>query len=113
MKAALCLALALLPAGTAMHEDAADVLRTADRAFFQDTRAKGLEGWLAWFAEDAVVFPPAGPLAAGGAAIRRHYESEGGFPPKGFLWEPEAASIATTGDLGWTIGRWGNDASGK
>lgn len=111
MKIALGLALSLFPAA-ALGEDPADVLRAADRAFFQDTRKNGLEGWLGWFAEDAVVFPPTGALAVGSEAIRRHYEGQGGFPPKGFVWEPDAAAISVAGDFGWTIGRWGNDAGG-
>lgn len=93
-------------------EDPADVLRESDRAFFRATREKGLEGWLGWFADDAVVFPPSGALAVGRDEVRRHYASLGGFPPRGFLWDPEEAGLATSGDLGWTIGRAGNDASG-
>lgn len=111
--ALLSLCLALLPA--AHHRragDPADVLRAADRAFLQATRERGIEGWLSWFAVDAVVFPPSGPLAVGGAEVRRHYTSQSGFPPKGFVWEPETAGISAAGDLGWTSGRWGNDASG-
>jgi len=104
----LLLAQATAPAG----EDPADVLREADRAFWRDTRAKGLEGWLGWFAEDAVVFPAAGPLAVGTEDLRAHYAGQAGFPPAGFLWEPQQAGLASSGDLGWTIGRWGNDGTG-
>jgi len=94
-------------------EDPADVLREADRAFFRATRERGLEGWLSWFAGDAVVFPPAGALAVGSAALRAHYTGLGGFPAKDFLWDPEEAGITAARDFGWTIGRWGSDASGK
>ena len=92
--------------------DPADVLREADRAFCRTTREQGLEGWLAWFAADAVVFPPSGALAVGSAAVRRHYAGIDGFPAQGFLWEPESAAISAAGDFGWTTGRAGNDASG-
>lgn len=107
---ALVLALAAgvpVPSG-----DPADVLKEADRAFFRATREKGLEGWLAWFASDAVVFPPSGALAVGSEAVRRHFEAQSGFPARGFIWEPERAGISASGDLGWTIGRAGNDATG-
>lgn len=93
-------------------DDPAAALRAADRAFFQATRERGLEGWLAWFAADAVVFPPEGALAVGSADIRRHYAAQSGFPARGFVWEPETALLSAAGDFGWTIGRWGNDASG-
>lgn len=108
----LCLALLCASFGPRAG-DPADVLRAADRAFFQATRERGLEGWLSWFAPDAVVFPPSGALAVGSAEVRRHYASQPGFPPKGFVWEPEAAGLSGAGDLGWTTGRWGNDASGS
>jgi ketosteroid isomerase-like protein len=111
MKTALLLALALLQENPSRTSDPAEVLRNADRAFFKDTRANGLEGWLAWFTDDAVVVPPSGPLVVGGEAIRRHYEQRG-FPPKGFLWEPSQASISSAKDFGWTIGSWGSDAGG-
>lgn len=107
----LCLAL-LCSSGGRPVGDPADVLRDADRAFCQATRERGLEGWLSWFASDAVVFPPSGPLAVGSAEVRRHYASQNGFPPKGFVWEPESAEISAAGNFGWTSGRWGNDASG-
>ena len=111
MTIALVLALSLFQAGTARPGDPADVLLAADRAFFEDTRKNGLESWLGWFAEDVVVVPPNGPLVVGSGAIRRHYEGQR-FPPPGFAWEPGTASISTAGDLGWTIGHWGSDASG-
>jgi len=112
MSTALLLALPLLQAAAARSGDPADALRAADRAFFQDTRKKGLEGWLGWFAEDAVVVRPNGPLAVGSEAIREHYGGQASFPPKGFLWEPSQATISSAGDFGWTIGNWGSDASG-
>ena len=113
MKTALCLALALLPESSVAADDPAEVLKAADRAFFQDTRKNGLEGWLGGFAEDAVVLPPNGPLVVGIGEIRSYYEGQGGFPPAGFAWEPETASISSAGDFGWTTGHWGSDASGK
>jgi ketosteroid isomerase-like protein len=109
----LALALVLAQAGAARADDPAEVLRAADRAFFQDTRKNGLEGWLGWFAEDAVVVPPSGPLAVGSEAIRKHYEGQRGFPYKGFVWQPDTASISSLGDFGWTIGSWGSDATGE
>jgi len=104
----LNLALALVP----LVSDPADVLREADRAFLRATRERGLEGWLAAFAEDAVVFPPAGALACTPEARRKHYAGLAGFPAKDFLWDPEDAGLAQSADLGWTRGRWGSDASG-
>jgi len=96
----------------AARSDPASALREADRAFCEATRADGLEGWLDWFAPDAVVFPPRDGLAVGAEAVRAHYSGMQGFPAPGFLWEPLQAGIASSGDLGWTIGHAGSDASG-
>jgi len=113
MKTALLVTLLALGAlGHVPAGDPADVLRAADRAFFTATRERGLEGWLSWFAADAIVFPPEGPLAVGSASVRSHYASQPGFPRKGFVWEPESAGISAAGDFGWTTGRWGSDAGG-
>jgi ketosteroid isomerase-like protein len=109
----LILALSSLPAAQEPRVDSAEVVREADRAFFRETRARGLEGWLSCFSADAVVFPPAAPLALGSEALRRHYTSLGGFPAGDFLWEPEEAGLSAAGDFGWTRGRWGSDASGS
>ena len=89
-------------------DDPARVLREADLAFCRATTERGLEGWLAWFADDAVVFPAQGGLVSGSAPIRAHYTALA-FPPAGFRWEPEQAGLAASGDLGWTTGRWGLD----
>lgn len=105
------LALAQSPA-TQAAGDPALVLREADRAFFRATRERGLEGWLACFAADAVVFPPAGEPRAGAAELRKYYAGLA-FPPAGFCWEPDGAGLATSGDLGWTSGRWGSDLGGE
>jgi ketosteroid isomerase-like protein len=93
-------------------DDPAAVLAIADRAFCAATRERGLEGWLSFFAADAVVFPPTGELVNGSEPIRRYYTGLA-FPPAGFLWEPDAAGIATSGDFGWTSGRFGIQAEGK
>lgn len=91
--------------------DPAAVLRAADEAFFRTTRARGLEGWLSVFAAEACVFPPQGEILSGAAALRTYY-TKLAFPPAGFVWEPDAAGLAPSGDLGWTAGRWGSDLGG-
>lgn len=90
--------------------DAADELRRADEAFFRETRERGLEGWLAWFAPDATVFPPQGKLVTGGDALREYYSAQA-FPPAGFRWTPDAAGLARSGDLGWSAGTFEIDGA--
>jgi len=85
--------------------DPAQSLLEADRAFGKATAEHGLEGWMAYFAEDACIFPDQGPVVKGLDAIRRHYSSTG-FNPKNLSWTPLHAELSTSGDLGYTYGTW-------
>ena len=87
-------------------ESPADELKEADRAFSRETTERGLAGWLAWFAADALILEPGGEPARGVEGVRRYYESVPGFPPSGFRWEPDSAGLATSGELGWTSGTY-------
>lgn len=91
-----------------VHVDGSEALRVADRAFCAETRARGVEGWLSWFAPEALVFPPVGPIAAS-AAERELFFRGRPFPPAGFQWEPDEAWLAGSGDLGFTRGAWSAD----
>lgn len=83
----------------------ADALLEADRAFHAETTTDGLEGWLRWFAPDAVM-PVASGATLRGADERRAWYSSIGFPPPGFHWQPHSAALAESGELGYTIGSW-------
>jgi ketosteroid isomerase-like protein len=104
------LALALWTGGQeasdARKDDPGEVLVEADRAFLADTEERGLEGWLAWFADDATILHTDGSPVRGPAALRGHYRSLADFPPPGFRWEPESAGLASSADLGWTAGTY-------
>ena len=106
-----CTALVLFPFvfGVALAAGPADVLIDADLAFGRDANSRGLEGWMAWFAEDSTVFPSSGPPAAGKAAVRAYYESIK-FDPRALKWKPLRAELV--GDLGYTWGTWSWTDSG-
>ena len=87
-------------------ERTADVLMEADRAFSADTEERALEGWLAWFADDATVVRQNGEPVRGATELRAYYRSLPGFPPAGFRWEPKSAGLAKSSDLGWTAGTY-------
>ena len=112
LSALLVLALLAPQDAVPAPEDPARILREADLAFWRATAERGLEGWLAHFADDAVVFPAQGGFVRGAAPLRAHYTALS-FPPRGFRWEPEQAGLAASGDLGWTSGRWGLDDGQK
>ena len=98
-------ALALILSGSLVAaSDPVDELKKADEEFCRDFAARGVEGWLAHFAPDAVVFPRSGPVKQGAAEVRKHYEEA--FAGEGFslTWKPVGGSVAASRDLGYTYG---------
>jgi ketosteroid isomerase-like protein len=86
------------------QSNAATVLMEADRAFDRDTAARGLDGWMGWFAEDARIETNKDVLV--GKAVLREYYSKM-FAGREFRihWWPVQADISADGTLGFTFGR--------
>lgn len=88
-------------------------LLEADRAFDLATAQRGLDGWMSFFAADAVANTPGGPVR-GREALRSHYA--GMFARKGFSirWRPFHAEASKDGSMGYTLGtaviEWTDDA---
>ncbi len=80
-----------------------DSLMEADRAFDRATAARGLEGWMNCFAEDAQANTHGGVLK-GKAALREYYS--GMFSRRAFSirWKPLFAEASRDGGLGYTFG---------
>lgn len=78
-------------------------LLEADRAFDRDTAARGLDGWMAWFADDARLNTAQGEIS-GKAAVTKYYS--GMFARREFSirWQPFFASASSDGTLGYTMG---------
>ncbi len=80
-------------------------LLQADREFAAMSVEEGfIEAYYRNMADDAILLPPGGDLRVGRERIYRE-DTERGL--SGLLqWEPQAADVARSGDLGWTWGRW-------
>ncbi|HET8550127.1 MAG TPA: nuclear transport factor 2 family protein [Bryobacteraceae bacterium] len=94
----------------AFAADTAETLTRADEQFCRDFAARGAEGWISWFADDAVVFRPDGPITRTRAEAAEHYRKV--FPadkPNSLRWKPLGGVISASGDLGFTWGTWENN----
>jgi ketosteroid isomerase-like protein len=97
--------LVLLTAGwTSAADPAAQALLDADKAFARDAAARGIEGWMSWFADDARLLSKTAVLE-GKPALREVYARW--FAQKDFSvqWAPLHAEASADGSLGYTYGR--------
>jgi ketosteroid isomerase-like protein len=106
----------LAATATLAAADFSQEVLAADRAFDKATAERGLDGWMSFFAEDAQLNLPAGPLR-GKAALREHYSRM--FAQKDFSirWAPYHAETSKDGTLGFTLGTatisWTDEKSQK
>jgi ketosteroid isomerase-like protein len=80
------------------------LLLQADRAFARDTVAKRLEGWMAYMAEDAILFSD--KPVVGTEAIRAFYQPAFADPDFILSWQATRAEMFRSGDTGYTTGRY-------
>ncbi|MBZ5526119.1 MAG: DUF4440 domain-containing protein [Acidobacteriia bacterium] len=80
-------------------------VRDADLQFARETAARRLEGWMDFFADDAVVIA-AGKTVEGKQAIREFFT--GVFADKTYTltWAPTRVETSTEGTLGYTYGNY-------
>lgn len=88
-------------------------LMELDSRFCNEFQQRGVDGWMAYFAADAVLFSPEAPLVRSKAAVYEHYKKVFGNR-KGFLtWKPVGGEISSANDLGFTWGTWESSATDK
>lgn len=81
-------------------------LMDADRAFASATSLRGLDGWMASFAVDAIRFNARGEAVQGAREIRAADSAFISNPARLLTWEPTDAGAFDGGDLGFTRGRY-------
>lgn len=93
----------LLCATPLLAADVPQQLKEADRAFDAATAARGLDGWMSYFADDARLNQQPKEIV-GKAALRAFYS--GMFARKDFSirWQPVHAEASQDGTLGYTYG---------
>lgn len=109
----LLLILSLITAAAAQQRPAtpptpaaptAAALKQADIDFARATKERGLEGWMAYFAEDAYV--GSNPSVQGKAALRKFYTGLFARKDLEFAWTPSSAELFPSGRMGYTSGRY-------
>jgi ketosteroid isomerase-like protein len=79
-------------------------LLQADRDFNQATGERGLEGWMAFMADDAVLLR--GKPVTGKEAVRESMKEQFADAASQLVWEPKYAQLFNSGKMGYTSGRW-------
>ena len=85
--------------------DPREALMQADRDFDKATAAKGVDGWVSFFAEDGKMYGRGGDLVTGRAGIRELMAPRFADPKATLRWEPTFAAVSKSGDLGYTTGK--------
>jgi ketosteroid isomerase-like protein len=81
-------------------------LMQADRDFATETHARGIDGWMSFYARDAIRIRYRGNMVKGYSAVRE-FDSPGISDTTSTLnWEPTDAFVFSGGEIGSTAGRY-------
>ena len=94
------------PEPPAETHDARSELLAADRAFAKSTEANGLEGWMSFFADDAVRLVMGAEAIQGLPAVREYDSRLFADTTLKLEWDPTDAGVFSDGRHGFTTGRY-------
>ncbi len=95
---------------------AEQILREMEVKFAAVVAAKDSQAFLAFWAEDAAMFPPGEPVVTGKQNILAQWAPILNDPFVSLTWSPDEAEISGSGDLGYTYGKYlwtGKGSDGK
>lgn len=81
-------------------------IRTADAEWAKATAAKDEAGFMALVATDGHILPPNEPAVSGTNAIRQWFSGMSAMPGFSVSWKPTLVEVATSGDMGYTVGAY-------
>jgi ketosteroid isomerase-like protein len=82
------------------------ILREMEVRFAAVVAAKDSQKFLAFWAEDAAMFPPGEPVVTGKKNILAQWAPILNDPFVSLTWSPDEAEISGSGDLGYTYGKY-------
>jgi ketosteroid isomerase-like protein len=102
----------LRPPSSVLAKDNTETLRQLEAEFMKATAEHGSQGYLSYYADDAVEVPDGAPILQGKESIAK---------TMGFLdnkqnhltWAPIGADLSASGDLGYTYGIYEFRSTGK
>ena len=92
------------------------LLRDLDAEWTKAAAAKDVERTIAYYSDDAIVFPPNATSAATKEAIRNGWKDMFASPGFVITWQPTRVQVGKSGEMAWVSGTYEltmNDASGK
>ncbi|HEY6153585.1 MAG TPA: DUF4440 domain-containing protein [Candidatus Udaeobacter sp.] len=92
------------------------LLRDLDSKWSKAAANKDLEQTIAFYSDDAIMFPPNETSAATKEAIRNGWKAMLGSPGLVISWQPTKVQVGKGGEMAWVSGRYEltmNDANGK
>ena len=101
------------PSGTQAVEQ---LLRDLDAKWAKAAAAKDVEQTIAYYSDDAIVFPPNATSAETKETIRNGWKEMLGSPGFVIAWQPTKVQVSKAGEMAWVSGAYEltmNDASGK
>ena len=92
------------PIAIKSHETLKSELFAVEKEFCDMAQSEGVQNAFVHFAADSAVVQRKGQLVKGKELIKQQYES---FPRDAkLLWKPDFADVSTSGDLGYTYGKY-------
>lgn len=93
------------PAQLALPAATTEDLLAADRAFGEATKAQGLDGWMSFYARDAVRLTMGAEVVQGLTAVREYDARLFADSTLRLEWVPTDAGLFREGTIGFTTGR--------
>jgi ketosteroid isomerase-like protein len=98
------------------HSSEAAAIMRADSAWDRASEAKSVEGWLSFYADDAIMMPPGEKVCKDKASREASIKNMFAIPGVSLRFQSTKVEVARMGDLGYAAGvyQWtSKDAKGK